>query len=94
MKPFFIMAYASIGLMLAAVFFSFFSNQDQAATVESVYKVKVITKEVHFTGPNKLIIEREGQRLTCDSPSPGDLKNKTPLSCAAPTPVTKIDAQN
>lgn len=90
MKTIYIVAYVSVGLALMAAIGSFFLNQNQATSVESAYNVKVITKEVNLSGPNKLVIEKDGQRLRCYSPSSDDIKNKTPLNCDA---VTKIGAE-
>jgi hypothetical protein len=89
MKSFYILAYASIGLMVATLFFSLSTNQNQASTVESTYHVKVVGKEVNLTGPNKLVIEKDGQRLRCYSPSSDDISNKAPLNCDT---VTRISA--
>ncbi|WP_354214966.1 hypothetical protein [Arthrobacter sp. UYCo732] len=61
--------------------------------MESTYEVKVVAKDVSLTGPNKIVIEKDGQRLKCDDPSSDDLRNKTPLNCEPPTSVTKIEAE-
>lgn len=89
MKSFYVLAYVSIGLMVATLFFSLSTNQNQASTVEDTYHVKVVGKEVNLTGPNKLVIEKDGQRLRCYSPSSDDISNKIPLNCDT---VTRISA--
>jgi hypothetical protein len=90
MKTIYAVAYVSVALALAAFVGSLLVNQNQASTVESTYNVKVISKEVSLTGPNKLVIEKDGQRLRCYSPSSDDIKNKTPLNCDT---VTRINAE-
>lgn len=90
MKALSIFIYASLGLILAAGIASFFFSQNQTTTVEGTYDVKVITKEINLSGPNKLVVEKDGQRMRCYGPSSDDIKNKAPLNCDA---VTKIDAK-
>jgi hypothetical protein len=90
MRTIYAVAFVSIGLALATFLGSFFANQDQASSVEGTYNVKVISKEVSLTGPNKLVIEKDGQRLRCYSPSSDDIKNKAPLNCDT---VTRINAE-
>lgn len=90
MKPFLIIAYFLTGLAFTLAFVSVFVGGPNEKQVERVYGVKVVSPESHFSGANKLIIERDGQRLKCDIPSSENLKNKDQLICETPAPVTKI----
>lgn len=84
----------SMILLSAFGIFATFSNQDYVSNVESAYSINVIGKDVNWSSPNddKLIIDKDGQRLRCNVPSSDDVKNKTPLTCDAPA-TTKVEAK-
>lgn len=85
---------AAIGLALAAlglIFFGTSQQNDLYASITTAYDVKVIDKEVHLFSNNKLVIEKDGQRMTCDFPSRAAVEAKTPLDCSGHTPVRTVD---
>lgn len=83
----------AIGLALAAfgiIFFGTSQQNDFDSRISTAYDVKVLDREVHLFSSNKLIVEKDGQRLTCRIPSQAAVEVKAPLECAEPTPVRTV----
>lgn len=58
-----------------------YSSNEYNSNFESNYGVKIVEMEGHLLSQNRIVIERDGQKLRCDAPSADEVKNKTPLNC-------------
>jgi hypothetical protein len=67
--------------ILAFVGVGFHSSNDYNSTLESTYGVKVVTMEGHLLSQSRVVVERDGQKLRCDTPSRDEMKIKTPMNC-------------
>lgn len=60
---------------------SLYSSAEYNSNFESNYGVKIVEVEGHLLSQNRIIIERDGQKLRCDAPSSEEIKNQTALTC-------------
>ena len=75
------LCYAMLLATMGFAIYVFCANSNHDQKVEAVYGVKVVNSETHLMSPNRLIIERDGQKLRCDIPSSDEIENKTPMTC-------------
>lgn len=90
MKPFLIIGYVFVAFALGILVWATSANANHLERIESTYNVSA-TQETHFFSSNRLIVEKDGQKLTCDVPSLDNVETKTPLNCDAPG--IRIDAE-
>lgn len=73
-----------LSLLIGLVFLigaGFLYSNNYKSDLESTYGIKLVRYESHLLSPNRVIIERDGQNLRCDTPSKDEMKNKTPMTC-------------